>query len=108
MKLLYCGHCGDIVRLFPTLRSCLCGKSFGKYLPDNATTAQIPLTLSLGLANPDFGRAVAVYNEAPEHFSPELSIRAWINPTSEPDVVFVDEETLRNTAPTKRAGAEAE
>ncbi|MBB6053120.1 hypothetical protein [Armatimonas rosea] len=92
MKLLFCGYCHDIVRLFPERRTCHCGRSWGQYLEDNSTTIQTANTLSLGIANPDFWRAVEVYQESPEHFSPELSMRAWINPLTEEDVRYIRPE----------------
>lgn len=97
MKLLYCGHCGDVVKLFPERRSCKCGRSWGEYLEDNSTTVQTNYTLSLGLANPDFNAAVNAYLQNRKHFSPELAIRAWINPDSEPDVTYFDEPTHHQT-----------
>ena len=89
MKLLYCGHCGDVVRLYPEKRYCRCGKSWGQYLEDNATTVQTYPGLSLGIANPDFEMALKAFVENPEHFSPLLAMRCWVNPISEPDVKFV-------------------
>jgi hypothetical protein len=95
MKLLFCGHCQDIVRLFPERRSCKCGRSWGQYLPDNSTTVQTGYSLSLGLAGPDFSRAIEALlkdrQEGRSGFSPHLCMRAWINPDSEPDVQYVDE-----------------
>ena len=92
LKLLFCAHCGDIVRLFPEKRTCLCGKSWGQYLEDGATTLQTYPGLSLSISNHDFEQAFKTFLENPNHFSPLLSIRSWINPLSEPDVTFVREE----------------
>ena len=92
MKLLYCPHCGDVVRLFPEKRFCKCGKSWGQYLEDNATTLQTYPGLSLGISNPDFKGALDAVVENPSYFSPILAIRCWVNPTSEPDVKFVVED----------------
>jgi hypothetical protein len=104
LKLLYCGYCGDIVRLFPEKRSCRCGKSWGHYLEDNTTTVQTYPGLSLGMANPDFQAALKIFMNNPEHFSPALAIRCWVNPLSEPDVKFVQEEDVARDA--KAAGDE--
>lgn len=94
LKLLYCGHCGDVVRLFPEKRSCRCGKSWGHYLEDGATTVQTYPGLSLGISNPDFEQALNAFVENPKYFSPILAMRCWINPLSEPDVQFIaGEET---------------
>ena len=92
MKLLYCVYCGDVVRLYPEKRSCLCGKSWGHYLEDHATTEQTYHSISLGISNQDFELAREAFIENPSHFSPILAIRSWINPLSEPDVKFVIEK----------------
>jgi hypothetical protein len=89
MKLMYCAHCGDIVRLFAEKRFCKCGKSWGRYLEDGATTVQTWPGLSLGIANPDFAAGRKAFGADVEHFSPLLALRCWINPVSEPDVKFV-------------------
>lgn len=91
MKLLYCGYCGDIVRLFQERRACRCGKSWGQYLMDGATTVQTPHSASLGLMNADFRTAMQTYKAQPEEQAPTLVMRLWINPLSEPDVQFYDE-----------------
>jgi hypothetical protein len=92
LKLLYCGHCGDVVRLFPEKRSCRCGKSWGQYLEDGATTLQTYPGLSLGIANQDFEQALNAFVENPRYFSPLLAMRCWVNPLSEPDVKFISGE----------------
>jgi len=94
LKLLYCAHCGDIVRLYPEKRSCLCGKSWGQYLEDGATTVQTYPGLSLGMSNADFQLAIQTFVENPQYFSPVLSIRTWVNPLSEADVTFVPGEEI--------------
>jgi len=102
MKLLYCGHCQDIVRLFPERRTCKCGGSWGHYLADNSTTVQTSHTLSIGIANPDFNQAIQTFMQEPDHFSPALSLRAWLNPNSEPDVSYVLEDD--DASPTQGSG----
>lgn len=94
MKLLYCAHCGDIVRLFPEKRYCRCGKSWGHYLEDNATTVQTWPGLSLGIANQDFSQAIEAFSNNSRYFSPILAMRCWINPLSESDVKFVAGEKV--------------
>jgi hypothetical protein len=108
MKLMYCAHCSDIVRLFTERRSCMCGKSWGHYLPDGATTVQTWPSLSLGLANPDFRSAEQAFGADPETFSPHLSIRCWINPLSEPDVKLVQGVPIEDDGePDDRPGDDA-
>ena len=96
VKLLYCMHCQDVVRLFPQKRSCRCGKSWGHYLDDNSTTVQTWPSLSLGIANPDFAQAQGAFGADPNTFSPILAMRCWINPASEPDVKFVAGVMIEN------------
>lgn len=90
MKLLYCVHCQDIVRLFSEKRSCMCGKSWGHYLEDNSTTVQTFPSLSIGIANPDFRAAQAEWIRDPNAWSPTITMRSWINPATESDVKFVE------------------
>lgn len=45
--------------------------------------------MSIGIANPDFTAAEHAFAEASQTFSPALTMRCWINPTSEPDVKSV-------------------
>jgi hypothetical protein len=100
MKLMYCAHCGDIVRLFPQRRTCKCGKSWGQYLEDDSTTVQTWPSLSIGVANPDFAAAQRAFAENVNAFSPSLSMRCWINPLSEPDVRMVKGEPIdRDVSP---------
>ena len=90
MKLLFCMECGDVVRLFPERRSCKCGKSWGMYEADSATTVQTTNSVSLGIANPDFRQAIDAYLKDLGCFSPKLTMRCWINPVTEPDVRFAE------------------
>ena len=87
--MVFCTDCADVVRLFPEARTCKCGKSWGRYLEDHATTVQTINSLSIGIANPDVESAIQVFVGDQEHFSPLLIIRCWINPTSEPDVQYI-------------------
>lgn len=94
LKLLYCAHCGDVVRLYSEKRSCLCGKSWGHYLEDGATTVQTYPGVSLSIANSDFETAIKAFIENPRYFSPVFAMRSWVNPVSEADVKFVPGEEL--------------
>jgi hypothetical protein len=102
MKLLYCGHCGDIVLLFLERRSCKCGRSWGQYLEDRSTTVQTECSLSLGFANADFWSAIkSLLTDRQANrsgFSPLLCFRAWINPDSEPDVKYLPEDQATGSA----------
>ena len=109
MRMLFCGHCHDVVRLCPERRYCKCGRSWGHYLPDNSTTVQTAYSLSLGISNPDFHAALQTLMQDRERFSPALSHRAWFNPDSEPDVTYVNEEVseaLDASAEARQTGAE--
>lgn len=91
---MYCLHCHDIVKLFLEKRFCKCGKSWGHYLDDRSTTVQTWPSLSLGIANNDFAAAEQAWARAPEEWSPVITMRSWINPSSEADVKFVQGEPL--------------
>lgn len=46
MKLIYCPHCEDIIRLMMWERQCICGASKGRYVDENnvkITEAAIPI-----------------------------------------------------------------
>lgn len=90
MKLLICMECGDIIRLFSEKRHCKCGRSWGHYLDDQITAVQTSNAYSLGIANPDLRKALEVFAANPDDFSPMLSVRAWINPVSGPEIRYVD------------------
>lgn len=99
MKLMYCAHCHDVVKLFPEKRACRCGKSWGHYLDDGSTTVQTWPSLSLGIANPDFVQAEQAFGASPNEFSPIMAMRCWINPATEPDVKFVQGIPLEDDEP---------
>ena len=58
MKLIYCPHCGDVVRLFYEKRVCKCGKSGGFYT-DRLNALISGDAIPLGFDNADFHRAIA-------------------------------------------------
>lgn len=56
MKLLYCKHCGDILKLHyktQPKRTCLCGRSFGYYV-DNIAVHIFGPCFVLGMNNQEF------------------------------------------------------
>lgn len=89
MKLLLCLRCGDVVQLRPEPRSCSCGHSTGRYLADLSTVEQTEGSVSLALHNHDLRAALEAYEGAPHAWHPLMVLRAYVNPTSEPDVRFV-------------------
>ena len=62
MKLIYCPHCGDILRLYYSERSCRCGKS-GGYYRDRLNATITGYAIPLGFDNASF---VAALMEQPE------------------------------------------
>lgn len=90
MKLMLCRTCGDVVKLHRSPRSCLCGAARGHYRDDDVTVEQTAGTLSLALHNHDLRAAVDAYDQADAAWHPLFVVRAYLNPTSEPDVRFVD------------------
>lgn len=91
MKLLLCRECGDVIKLQPgTPRSCLCGKSAGRYLDDLSTVEQTEGSISIALHNHDLRDAVEAFDDSPDAWAPLMVLRAYVNPRSEPDVKFVE------------------
>jgi hypothetical protein len=88
MKLLVCRSCGDIVRVRREARTCVCGRSSGRYLEDNATVEQTEGTLSIALHNHDLTSAVEAFDEAPQGWHPLMVFRAYLNPLCETDVRY--------------------
>lgn len=89
MKLMLCRACGDVVALRPEPRTCACGAARGHYLADGATVEQTAGTLSIALHNHDLRAALGAYDQRDDAWHPLFVIRAYLNPTSEPDVRFV-------------------
>ena len=63
MKLIYCPHCGDVLRLYYSERSCRCGKS-GGYYKDRLNATITGDAIPLGFDNYDFARALIEQPEA--------------------------------------------
>ena len=57
MKLIFCRECEDVIRLNFDKRTCLCGKSGGRYL-DNIQAEIHGPCVALGFGNGPFVRAV--------------------------------------------------
>lgn len=89
MKLMLCRACGDVVKLHPEPRRCLCGAATGRYLDDQATVEQTEGTLSIALHNHELRDAVDAYDQRADAWHPLMVFRAFLNPRSEPDVRFV-------------------
>ena len=90
MKLLLCLNCADVVRMSGQVRHCLCGRSSGRYLDDGSTVEQTRGSLSIALHNHELSDAISVFNHNPNEWHPLLVFRAFLNPLSEPDVVYLD------------------
>lgn len=58
MKLIFCPHCHDIVRLTNSRKSCECGRSYGKYEPDGLNATINDVAIPLGFANDSFVEAL--------------------------------------------------
>lgn len=61
MKLIYCEFCGDVFNLTREEKSCSCGRSKGKYLPDGLN-AEISgkNSVPLGFSNGSFIDALSL------------------------------------------------
>jgi len=58
MKLFYCPKCADILALRNTIRTCVCGSSWGKYLPDEYHARLGGQAIPIGIRNSSFFSAV--------------------------------------------------
>ncbi len=56
MKLIFCGHCNDVIKLGLELKYCTCKKSYGRYLEDrlNASISKDKYCIPLGVDNGGF------------------------------------------------------
>ena len=99
MKLMLCRHCGDVVKMRAEARTCICGRSKGRYLEDNATVEQTEGSLSLALHNYDLRTAVEAFDESPAAWHPLMVFRAYLNPLSETDVRYVPAESPASGEP---------
>ena len=59
MKLLYCSACGDVFKLSREMKSCGCGSSRGRYLPDGHEAVVEGYCHVLGISNPSLFGAVS-------------------------------------------------
>jgi hypothetical protein len=55
VKLLHCGRCGDVVRLYAEPRRCHCGRSEGRYVSDTHVALRGPCR-ALGLDTGEVAR----------------------------------------------------
>lgn len=92
MKLLMCTSCFDVVRVRPEPRTCICGATTARYI-DNENVEQTAGSVSIALHNHDLRTALEAYAAAPDAWHPLFVFRAYINPTTEPDVKFVAAST---------------
>lgn len=90
MKLIYCEHCHDVVKLTLQMRFCMCGRVFGQYL--NNVEAEVSKTaVSLAIGNGSLDEAIQNMKVFMEHHKDELTTReafqhigkidyAWVRP----------------------------
>lgn len=57
MKLIYCPHCSDVVRLIELRRYCDCSRSYGNYV-DRLQAEIGGLAIPIGISNPSFKEAL--------------------------------------------------
>ena len=59
MKLLFCRGCGDVFNLGYKMKTCSCGKTYGKYIDNlNAIYSTNEEAVPVGFSNPDFVHAI--------------------------------------------------
>lgn len=89
MKLIYCEHCHDVVKLTLQMRFCMCGRVFGQYL--NNVEAEVSKTaVSLAIGNGSLDEAVKNMRAFQESHGDELNREgyqhvgkidyAWVRP----------------------------
>jgi hypothetical protein len=72
MKLLFCKHCGDVLKLQRRQRACECGRSAGRYLADgDACEITGEWALLLGLSN------AALEGAARRERAPGETVQLW-------------------------------
>lgn len=93
MKLIYCLKCRDLINIFYTKRSCMCGASWGYYMPDGLNAEVGGKVVAIGIANSDFGVAV---REQPEGGFWGKEFRAWTCPKICGTIKTVKKEDLKS------------
>ena len=71
MKLIYCITCGDVFNLSKELKTCGCGKSYGKYINDLFAEVSSD-SIALGFVNNSFADAITnrtLINDRGENFT---------------------------------------
>ena len=81
--------CADVVKMSGQLRHCQCGQSSGRYLDDGSTVEQTRGSISIALHNHELRDAISVFHD-PHEWHPLLVFRAFLNPLSETDVVYLE------------------
>ena len=86
MKLLFCKHCEDIVKLSYATRYCQCGATGGHYKVDGLNAVYYGPAIPLGFANSSFRKAL---RSQPE-FGKGTDYKAFVIPKVCPTMVHVD------------------
>ena len=83
---------GGLAGLGPrnALRHCQCGQASGRYLDDGSTVEQTHGSMSITLDNHGLRDAISVFHNNPNGWHPLMVFRAFLNPLSEPDVIYLD------------------
>ena len=71
MKLLYCKDCSDLIELNLNERTCICGKTKGRYI-DNVNAVYSGNCIPMGVNNNFLLVARRLYEEFPGNYSIEL------------------------------------
>jgi hypothetical protein len=92
MKLLLCLSCADVIKMNAKIRHCQCGQSSGRYLDDGSTVEQSHGSISIALHNHELRDAISAFHSDPRQWHPLMVFRAFLNPLSENDVIYLDPE----------------
>ena len=88
MKLLYCNDCQDVIRIYKTTSSCLCGDSGGHYKEDGFNIVIYGPCKTIGFKNDEFSSAL----ENQPKFGNGREFTSYVIPVNCPTVEHVDLE----------------
>ena len=101
MKLIFCPYCGDLFKLRFDMKSCECGKVYGRYV-DNSQAEVNKDAISVAIGNGSLHNAIAKLNDLRGTFSRDSYIdmakitHAWCRPNDgkgNPHTKIIKEET---------------
>jgi hypothetical protein len=86
MKLIYCNSCKDVIRIYKTTETCLCGDSGGHYKEDGFNVVIYGPCKPIGFKNDEFSSAL----ENQPKFGNGREFTSYVIPINCPTVEHVD------------------